>query len=118
MSDQILTDGQEKIKAMEAKIEALEAELKEHAEMMKAKAHEEAEEARLDMRKDAERLYKDLTPIIEKCKEHREEAVREVRYHICEHPGFTLALAFGAGLLVARLLEDKIEHCEHHHHHL
>lgn len=116
MSDQLIQESQAKIDALEAKVKDLEAQLRAHTEILKDKTREEIDDIHADMRKDAERLYNDLTPLVAKAKEHREEIVREVNYKICEHPGFTMALAFGAGLLLAKIFEDKIERCEHHHH--
>lgn len=118
MSDQLIQDSQAKIEAMEAKILALETQLKEHVDYVKAKAHADAQEVDMDLKKDAERLYHDLSPLVEKYKEDREEIIRKASYKVCEHPGLAMALAFGAGLLFAKVLEDKVERCEHLHHHI
>ncbi len=118
MSDQLIQDSQEKIEAMEAKIAELEAQLREHAEMIEEKVEDDAEETRATIKKDVARFYKELYPLIDKYKAGREEIIKKVSYNVCEHPGVAMALAFGAGLLFAKLLEDKIERCEHHHHHL
>ena len=115
MSDQIMDASQAKIEAMEAKILELEAKLQELAKMAGEEISEGKEALLENIKNGAERLYKDLTPFVEKYKEERDQAMRAAGTKICEHPFISVAAAFGAGLLIARLLENKVCHGGHFH---
>lgn len=111
MSDEMIQDSQAKIEEMEARIAELEAQLAGCAEKEESHICEEACEVSKDFKARAERFYRDLAPFVEKYREGREEIVKKVSCKVCEHPAAAMAVAFGAGLVIAKLLEIKIERC-------
>lgn len=111
MNDQLTETSQARIEAMEAKIAELEAMLREQA----PEACEGKEALLENLRSGAERLYEDLTPFVEKYKEERDAAMRAACTKIREHPLISVAAAFGAGLVIAKLLENKVCRGGHYH---
>ena len=104
MNDQLTETSQARIEAMEAKIAELEARLRAQA----PEADEEGKELIENIRSGAGRLYDELSPFVEKYKEEREAAMRAVCTKISEHPLISVAAAFGAGLVIAKLLDNKV----------
>lgn len=88
-------DGAEKIEALESKIRELEAKLAAGADKPISAAVEER----------AERLFEELKPYLEKYRNGGDELLRQVAAKVRENPGASLAIAFGAGLIAAKLFE-------------
>lgn len=97
-------EGREKIEALEAKIAELEEKLAaRHEETRDEKIH--ALEA--NAKAQAKHLYEELGPFLEKYKGEGRELEELICDKIRKHPGASLALAFGAGLAAAVLLDRK-----------
>jgi len=86
--------SQAKIEALEAKILELEAKLQEQAKMAGEEISEGKEALLENIKNGAERLYKDVSPLVEKYKEEQDEVLRAVGAKICEHPFVSVAAAF------------------------
>ena len=90
----------EQIEALEARIRELEAKLAGASapEKVGEKVKSAAEEH-------AERLFEELKPYLEKYRGESGELLRRVAEKVRENPGASLAVAFGAGLIAAKLFE-------------
>ena len=103
MNDETTTIvGQEQIEALEARIKELEDKLAAHGEHGR-KIHELEDNAKAE----AKHLYNELEPFLEKFKNEEIEIEEVICSKIRKHPGASLALAFGAGLLAAALFDHR-----------
>ncbi len=89
-------EGAEKREALEAKIRELEARL---AAAEAGKTPAAAAEER------AARLFEELKPYLEKYRSGGDELLRQLAAKVRENPGASIAIAFGAGLIAAKLFE-------------
>lgn len=115
MSDQLMETSQAKIEALEAKILELEAKLQAQAQEVSEELHGGKEAIIGNIKNGAERLYKDVSPLVEKYKEEQDEVLRAVGAKICEHPFVSVTAAFGVGLILAKLMENTVCHGGHSH---
>ena len=90
-------EGAEQIETLEARIRELEAKLGA------AGSSEKQMNAAIEER--AERLFEELKPYLEKYRSGGDELLRRVAEKVRENPGASLAIAFGAGLIAAKLFE-------------
>lgn len=88
----------EQIEALEARIRELEAKLAAGGAKAEKTAKSSAEEH-------AERLFEEMKPYLEKYRSGGDELLRRVAEKVRENPGASLAIAFGAGLIAAKLFE-------------
>lgn len=58
-------------------------------------------ESRLDL------FYENIAPFMEKIKYGGDEIVANLKHRIVENPGLSIAAAFGAGIIAAKLLEGR-----------
>ena len=93
-------EGAEQIETLAARIRELEAKL---AAAGAAGSSEKQMNAAIEER--AERLFEELKPYLEKYRSGRDELLRRVAEKVRENPGASLAIAFGAGLIAAKLFE-------------
>lgn len=93
---------QEQIEALEARVKELEDKLAASGEHGH-KIHELEDNAKAE----AKHLYKELEPFLEKFKDEESELEEVICAKIRKHPGASLALAFGAGLLAAALFDHR-----------
>ena len=93
-------EGAEQIETLEARIRELEAKL---AAAGAAGNSENQMNAAIEER--AERLFEELKPYLEKYRSGGDELLRRVVEKVRENPGASLAIAFGAGLIAAKLFE-------------
>lgn len=91
-------EGAEQIETLEARIRELEAKLAAGGAKVEKTAKSSAEEH-------AERLFEELKPYLEKYRGESGELLRRVAEKVRENPGASLAVAFGAGLIAAKLFE-------------
>ncbi|MCD7876040.1 MAG: hypothetical protein LUH49_03560 [Cloacibacillus porcorum] len=108
MSDQLMETNQAKIEALEAKILELEAKLEAQVQETGEELHGGRAALIGNIKNGAERLYKDVSPLVEKYREEQDEVLRAVGAKICEHPFVSVAAAFGTGLILAKLLENRV----------
>ncbi|MDL2297811.1 hypothetical protein LJC40_01505 [Synergistaceae bacterium OttesenSCG-928-D05] len=94
-------------------IEELKEEFQEIRELAEDYAEDAAEDGRGCMRKmkkhigrRSEELLDELMPIIEKYQGSGREVVERVENKVCDNPLLSLAVAFGAGLIIGRLLDN------------
>ena len=90
-------EGAEQIETLEARIRELEAKL---AAAGAAGSSEKQMNAAIEER--AERLFEELKPYL---RSGGDELLRRVSEKVRENPGASLAIAFGAGLIAAKLFE-------------
>ena len=95
-------EGAEQIETLEARIRELEAKLAA-AGAAGAGSSEKQMNAAIEER--AERLFEELKPYLEKYRSGGDELLRRVAEKVRENPGASLAIAFGAGLIAAKLFE-------------
>ena len=93
-------EGAEQIETLEARIRELEAKL---AAAGASGNSEKQMNAAIEER--AERLFEELKPYLEKYRGGGDELLRRVAEKVRENPGASLAIAFGAGLIAAKLFE-------------
>lgn len=63
-------------------------------------------QAKKKIRRRSEELMDELAPIIEKYQDTGRVAVRRVEDKVIDNPLLALAVAFGAGLVIGKLLDD------------
>lgn len=90
-------EGAEQIETLEARIRELEAKL--------AAAGNSEKQMNAAIEERAERLFEELKPYLEKYRSGGDELLRRVAEKVRENPGASLAIAFGAGLIAAKLFE-------------
>ncbi len=88
-------------------IEALEARIRELEAKLAAAGAEENGGTQINaaIEERAERLFEELKPYLEKYRSGGDELLRRVVEKVRENPGASLAIAFGAGLIAAKLFE-------------
>lgn len=64
-------------------------------------AEKQKAEGRLDL------FYENIAPFMEKIKDGGDEAFYNLKRRIVENPGLSIAAAFGAGIIAAKLLEGR-----------
>ena len=90
-------EGAEQIETLEARIRELEAKL--------AAAGNSEKQMNAAIEERAERLFEEMKPYLEKYRSGGDELLRRVAEKVRENPGASLAIAFGAGLIAAKLFE-------------
>ena len=90
----------EQVKTLEAKIR----ELEEKLAAADGLAHS-GSSAGTAIEGRAERLFEELKPYLDKYRSDGDELLRRVAEKVRENPGASLAIAFGVGLLAAKLFD-------------
>lgn len=90
----------EQVEALEAKIRELEAKLAAADGL----AHSGGS-AGAAIEERAERLFEELKPYLDKYRSGGDELLRGIAAKVRENPGASLAIAFGVGLLAAKLFD-------------
>ena len=122
MSEEILENANEEMERSQkiAELEAKIAELEEQLHLLSEDEYEEEideddddeyeEERKLihKLKRVASRLQNAVSPLVDKCSEQRSRIANKTAESVCDHPLAFVALAFGAGFLAAKVLEEKI----------
>ena len=120
MSEEILENANDEMERSQkiAELEAKIAELEEQLHILSEDEYEEdiddddeyEEERKLvhKLKRVASRLQNAVSPLVDKCSEQRSRIANKTAESVCDHPLAFVALAFGAGFLAAKVLEEKI----------
>ena len=120
MSEEILENANDEMERSQkiAELEAKIAELEEQLHLLSEDEYEEdiddddeyEEERKLvhKLKRVASRLQNAVSPLVDKCSEQRSRIATKTAESVCDHPLAFVALAFGAGFLAAKVLEEKI----------
>lgn len=120
MSEEILENANDEMERSQkiAELEAKIAELEEQLHILSEDEYEEdiddddeyEEERKLvhKLKRVASRLQNAVSPLVDKCSEQRSRIATKTAESVCDHPLAFVALAFGAGFLAAKVLEEKI----------
>ncbi|MDO4988535.1 MAG: hypothetical protein Q4E17_05910 [Synergistes sp.] len=104
------------VEELKAKLAELKAKLqeKETAELEKCDAEEakddccDTNEVLKKLRDGLENLYEEISPLLDKCKEKHEAAAATAKESIAKHPLTALAVSFGVGFVLAKIVNCKI----------
>ncbi|MCR5335897.1 MAG: hypothetical protein K6E42_05020 [Synergistes sp.] len=122
MSEEILENANDEMERSQkiAELEAKIAELEDQLHLLSDGYYEDEdeddeedyieEERRLvhKLRCAAEKIHSAVAPFVGKCSEQRCKIANKTAESVCEHPLAFVALAFGAGFVAAKVLEEKI----------
>ena len=120
MSEEILENANDEMERSQkiAELEAKIAELEEQLHLLSEDEYEEdiddddeyEEERKLvhKLKRVASRLQNAVSPLVDKCSEQRSRIATKTAESVCDHPLAFVSLAFGAGFLAAKVLEEKI----------
>lgn len=103
-----LDKKEKRIELIESKLSELESKLRTRAKSIKEDLCEGGGLIAGNIKAGADELCEDLAPYVEKYKKHGDELLCTAEKKISDHPFISVAAAFGAGLLIAALLEKGV----------
>lgn len=102
-----LDKKEKRIELIESKLSELEARLRTRAKNLKDDLREEGGVIAGNIKAGADEFCEDIAPYMAKYKKQGDELLCAAEKKISDHPLVSVAVAFGAGLLIAALLEKE-----------